>query len=56
VIVVSVVSSVVVLVVGIVIGVYIWKRQHIQKKRRGKNAYFGTMQYSLCNLVDILLL
>lgn len=37
VIVVSVVSSMVVLVVGIVIGVYIWKRQHIQKKRRGSN-------------------
>ncbi|XP_059445129.1 cysteine-rich receptor-like protein kinase 2 [Corylus avellana] len=37
VIVVSVVSSVVVLVVGIAIGVYIWKRRHIQKKRRGSN-------------------
>lgn len=37
VIVVSVVSSMVVLVVGIAIGVYIWKRQHIQKKRRGSN-------------------
>ncbi|KAB8455101.1 hypothetical protein FH972_025254 [Carpinus fangiana] len=37
VIVVSVVSSVVVLVVAIAIGVYIWKRRHIQKKRRGSN-------------------
>jgi uncharacterized protein YneF (UPF0154 family) len=43
VIVVSVVSSVVVLVVGIAIGVYIWKRRHIQKKRRGNKAYFGTV-------------